>query len=164
MSNCCCGDNNYFDKLYEIIEQYGGEEQNLISMLQKIQDAYGFLPREVLEKMSEKTGIHTTTIMGVATFYSQFRLVPTGKHVIKICFGTACHVNGSEKVAEALADELKIDLGGTTEDEMFTLESVSCLGCCSLAPCMMIDEETYGRLTPDSARKVIRSFYEKQEG
>lgn len=164
MCNCCCGENKYFDKLYTILEKYEGKEQYLISILQAVQEQYGFLSREVLEKLSEITGISNTTIMGVATFYAQFRFEPTGKRLIKICFGTACHVNGSEKVAEALMDELKIDLGGTTKDKEFTLESVSCLGCCSLAPVMMIGSETYGRLTPDSARKIIRSFYEKQEG
>ncbi|MBP2644771.1 MAG: dehydrogenase subunit [Firmicutes bacterium] len=127
---------------------------------QEIQAAYGYLPKDVLDKMCEKTGMFPTQVMGVATFYSQFRLEPTGEHVIKICFGTACHVNGAEKVADALADELKVEFGGTTKDGKFTLETVACLGCCSLAPVIMIDEEAYGRLTPDSARKIIRDYYE----
>lgn len=161
-NKCCCGcENKYFDKLYSILSKYEGKEADLIPILQAIQAEYGYLPKDVLDKLSEKTGLYQTQIMGVATFYSQFRLQPTGKNVIKLCFGTACHVNGAEKVAEALADELKIKIGETTQDNMFTLETVACLGCCSLAPVMMIGEETYGRLTPDSARKIIKSYYEK---
>ncbi|MBP2653170.1 MAG: dehydrogenase subunit [Firmicutes bacterium] len=158
--NCCCSqESKYFEKLESILKNYEGKESDLIPILQDIQAAYGYLPEDVLNKMCEKTGMFQTQVMGVATFYSQFRLQPTGEHVIKICFGTACHVNGAEKVADALADELKVKFGGTTEDGKFTLETVACLGCCSLAPVIMIDEEAYGRLTPDSARNIIREYY-----
>lgn len=158
--NCCAKTHNsYYDKLYAILEKYEGLESNMIPILQKIQEAYGFLPKDVLEKLCEKTGFFPTQVLGVATFYSQFRLQPSGENVIKLCFGTACHVNGAEKIAEALADELDVCIGGTSKDNKFTLETVACLGCCSLAPVMMIGEETYGRLTPDSARKIIRSYY-----
>ena len=128
------------------------------SILQKIQEAYGYLPEDIIKRLSEKTGIFVSRIMGVATFYSQFKLKPSGKHSIKICFGTACHVNGAETVAEALCDELGIELGDTTEDGEFTLESVACLGCCSLAPVITIDDEAYGRLTPTKVREVIRNY------
>ena len=144
-----------------LAEYYHGSESDLIPILQKIQAAYGYLPKDIITRLSEKTGIFVTQIIGVATFYSQFRLKPSGEKTIKICFGTACHVNGSEKVADALCDELKIEMGGTTPDNKFTLESVACLGCCSLAPVMMIGDETYGRLTPDKARKIIRELYAK---
>lgn len=158
--NCCCGqDSKYFEKLETILKKYQGKEADLIPMLQDIQAAYGYLPKDVLDKMCEETGLFPTQVMGVATFYSQFRLEATGEHIIKVCFGTACHVNGAEKVADALADELKVQIGDTTEDGKFTLETVACLGCCSLAPVMMIDEETYGRLTPDKARNIIRDYY-----
>ena len=100
--------------------------------------------------------------MGVATFYSQFRLEPIGEHTIRVCFGTACHVNGAEAIADALSDELKVPVGGTTPDGKFTLESVACLGCCSLAPVITIDDETYGRLTADKARDIIRDMYAKE--
>lgn len=164
MGNCCnCNDSNkYYDKLYSILERFEGKDSDLIPILQRIQEGYGYLPKDVLDKLCELTNMYPTEVMGVATFYSQFRLEPTGEHIIKICFGTACHVNGAEKVAEALADELNIKISGTTADKKFTLETVACLGCCSLAPVMMIDEETYGRLTPQKARDIIKSYYEKE--
>lgn len=157
---CNC-ENNYYRELYNILEKYNNYnnyEVNLIPILQSIQESYGYLPKDILSKMCELTGILPSQVMGVATFYSQFRLHKAGENIIKICFGTACHVNGAERVAEALADELKIKIGETTLDGKFTLETVACLGCCSLAPVMMIGEETYGRLTPESARKVVKNF------
>ncbi|NLA87615.1 MAG: NADH-quinone oxidoreductase subunit NuoE [Clostridiales bacterium] len=163
--SCTCGniDSKYYEPFEEIMaESYHGSEADLIPVLQKLQHAYGYLPKDIITRLSEKTGIFVTRIMGVATFYSQFRLKPSGEKTIKICFGTACHVNGAEKVADALCDELKIELGETTPDNKFTLESVACLGCCSLAPVMMIGDETYGRLTPDKVRKIIREL--KAEG
>jgi NADH-quinone oxidoreductase subunit E len=162
MCDCCSENSNYYAAFEDIMsEYYHGSESDLIPILQKLQHAYGYLPKDIITKLSERTGIFTTQIMGVATFYSQFRLQPSGEKTIKICFGTACHVNGAEKVADALCDELKINLGETTPDNKFTLESVACLGCCSLAPVMMIGDETYGRLTPDKARKIIRELYAK---
>lgn len=154
---CNC-ENGYFQKLYGILENYTNDESNLIPIMQGIQEAYGYLPEDVLSKMCDLTGIFPSQVMGVATFYSQFRLKAAGENIIKLCFGTACHVNGAEKIAEAVSDELKIKIGETTPDGKFSLETVACLGCCSLAPVMMIGNETYGRLTPDSARKIIKSF------
>ncbi len=103
-------------------------------------------------------GLPSSQVYGVATFYTQFRLKPVGKHLMRVCHGTACHVSGAVKISQALEDELKVGDGETTEDGKFTLETVACLGCCSLAPVMMIDSETYGRLTPDSARKAAKDF------
>lgn len=161
-TNCCSESSQHFVAFDEIMaEYYHGSESDLIPVLQKLQGAYGYLSTEIISRLSEKTGIFVTQIMGVATFYSQFRLTPVGEKTIKVCFGTACHVNGAEKVADALCDELKVPMGGTTPDNKFTLESVACLGCCSLAPVMMIGDETYGRLTPDKARKIIRELYGK---
>jgi len=157
---CNCGKENskYFEPFEKILSGFKGEESDLIPILQKIQEAYGYLPEDIIRRLSERTGIFVSRIMGVATFYSQFKLKPSGRHSIKICFGTACHVNGAETIAEALCDELGIGLGDTTDDGEFTLESVACLGCCSLAPVIMIDSETYGRLTPTKVREVIRNF------
>lgn len=157
----CCNDDSYFSKLYDVLGRFTKDEGNLIPILQGIQEAYGYLPKDVLGKMCDITGFYPSQVMGVATFYSQFRLTAAGENIIKLCFGTACHVNGAEKVAEALAEELKIKIGETTPDGKYTLETVACLGCCSLAPVMMIGDETYGRLTPDSARKIIRSLNER---
>lgn len=157
---CKCGKENskYFEPFETVLSEFKGEEPDLIPILQKLQDAYGYLPEDIIRCLSERTGIFVSRIMGVATFYSQFKLKPAGKHIIKICFGTACHVNGSETIAGALCDELGISLGDTTEDGEFTLETVACLGCCSLAPVITIDDEAYGRLTPAKAREIIRSY------
>lgn len=159
--NCQCQNgNDYYKRLDDILKLYSKDESNLIPILQNIQEAYGYLPQDILDRMCTLTGIYPSQVMGVATFYSQFRLKPAGKHVIKLCFGTACHVNGAEKIADALMDELNIKIGETTSDGEFTLETVACLGCCSLAPVMMIGSDTYGRLTPDSTRKIIRGITE----
>jgi len=141
-----------------IIAEVGEGPGSLIPVLQKTQDALGYLSSETLKGISGALGIPLSDIYGVVTFYSQFRLKPSGKNIIKVCHGTACHVGASEGISEALEDELKISHGDTTPDGKFTLERVACLGCCSLAPCIMINNETYGRLTPDKARKIIRSI------
>lgn len=158
MCNCGKENSNYFEPFEIVMSGFKGVEADLIPILQKLQEAYGYLPEDIIRRLSEKTGIFLTRIMGVATFYSQFKLKPSGKHTIKICFGTACHVNGAETIADALCDELGISLGDTTDDGEFTLESVACLGCCSLAPVITIDNEAFGRLTPTKVREVIREY------
>jgi NADH-quinone oxidoreductase subunit E len=147
-----------------VFKKYEGQSASLISILQDTQGIYGFLPLEALKIIAERTGNKKAKIYGIATFYSQFRLTPTGKYIILQCQGTACHVNGSDKISEAICDELGIEPGGTSSDGMFTLEDVACLGCCSLAPVMMINGEAYGSLTPNSAREVIRGIYQKEKG
>jgi NADH-quinone oxidoreductase subunit E len=144
--------------------KYEGQSSSLISILQETQDIYGYLPLEALKAIADRTGSKKAKIYGIATFYSQFRLNPTGKYIILQCQGTACHVNGSEKVSEAICDELGIQPGETSPDGMFTLEDVACLGCCSLAPVMMINGEAYGNLTPASAKEIIRDIYQKEKG
>ena len=162
--HCPGGDETgkYWDSFEKVMKDYTGEESQLIPLLQNLQDAYGYLPKNVIERLAQRMGIFVSQIMGVITFYSQFRLEPSGKNTIKVCFGTACHVNGAENIAEAICRELGIELGATTEDKLFTVESVACLGCCSLAPVIMINTETYGRLTPDTGRNVIRDFKARQ--
>ena len=162
MCDCCKEDSKYYEPFEAIMSGFKGTESDLIPILQKLQSAYGYLPEDIIKRLSERTGIFVTQIMGVATFYSQFKLKPAGRHSIKVCFGTACHVNGAENVAEALCDELGIKLGDTTPDGEFTLESVACLGYCSLAPVMMIDDEAHGRLTPANVRQIIRDYYAKE--
>ena len=130
----------------------------MISILQKAQDAYGFLPLDVMDKIADETGIKAPIIYGVATFYTQFRLHPIGKYLIMLCKGTACHVNGAGAIEEAICEELQINDGETTTDGLFTLNNVACLGCCSLSPVMMINGETYAKLTPDKARKILREI------
>jgi len=158
MCNNCAENSKYWNAFEEIMDGFSGKQAELIPILQKLQDAYGYLPQDVIARLSERTGIFVSQIMGVVTFYSQFRLEPVGKNIVKICFGTACHVIGAENIADAICHELGIALGGTTEDQLFTVESVACIGCCSLAPVITINEETHGRLTPDTARNAIRGF------
>lgn len=144
--------------LEPIIAEHKHKKGSLIPLLQATQRQLGFIPREAFEIISEKTGIELSEMYGVATFYAQFRLHPVGKHIIKVCHGTACHVQEAGGITEALEDSLKVKDGETTEDGLFTLESVACLGCCSLAPVMMIGDETYGKLTRNQAVKVIKDI------
>ncbi len=140
------------------LDKYADVPGSLIAILQETQAAYGYLPMDVMEYIAERTGTPIATIVGVATFYAQFRLEPVGKYLIMLCQGTACHVNGSELIDSAIYDELGIHDGETTPDGLFSLEHVACLGCCSLSPVMMINGKTYGRLTPDKAKKVLRAL------
>lgn len=141
-----------------VLDEYAGVSGALITVLQKTQDIYGYLPEAALKRISERMGIAPAKIMGVATFYTQFRLQPVGRYLIMLCQGTACHVNGSESIGAIINEELGINNGETTEDGLFTLKYVACLGCCSLAPAMMINDDVYGNLTADSVRKVLRDI------
>lgn len=144
--------------LDHLIEKYKGKKGNVIPLLQGAQEIFGYIPRPVFEKLSAETGIPLSDLFGVATFYAQFRLKPVGKHIIKVCHGTACHVQNATEITESIEEALRIKDGGTTEDRLFTLESVACLGCCSLAPVMMISGQTYGKLTGNEAVKVIKNI------
>ncbi len=136
----------------------------LIPLLQAAQDGYGYVPQLAIEQISDVTGIPTAEIYGVITFYRQFRLKPLGRHIIRLCKGTACHVVGAETIGQVLADELRIAPDETTDDGLFTCLVVACLGCCSLAPAMMIDDQTFGRLTPQKLRKLIRQYRRGEDG
>lgn len=138
-----------------VLDTYANVDGSLITILQKAQEIYGYLPQDVIRYISEKTGIKPAKIMGVATFYTQFRLKPVGKYLIMLCKGTACHVNGSDLIEKTITETLGIQDGETTEDGLFTLKNVACLGCCSLSPVMMINDETYGSLTPDKTKKIL---------
>jgi len=142
---------------------YEGEKGALIPLLQAAQDTYGFIPETAIDQISEIVGIPAAEIYGVITFYSQFRLKPLGKYLIKICDGTACHVNGSERIAGTIEDELQISGNDTTEDGLFTLQKVACLGCCSLSPVIMINDETYGRLTPKKVQQLLKEYKSKAQ-
>ena len=131
---------------------------SVIPLLQQIQDQEGYVSEEAVEWVAEYTGAPASTVYGVATFYSQFRLRRPGKHMIRVCEGTACHVLGIGAVLERLTEELGVTVGETTADGLFTVGSVRCLGCCSLAPAVMIDEETFGRVTPDSIVKILDGY------
>ena len=141
-----------------IVAEFSTSRGALIPMLQQVQDEIGYLPPAIMERIAERSGVPPARIFGVASFYSQFRFDPVGLHIIRVCEGTACHVQGAVDVVEAVCDELGVAEGGTTEDGKFTVETVACLGCCSLAPVIMIDEDTFGRLTPDEARDIVRNY------
>ena len=138
--------------------RYDGAPGELIPLLQSAQDHFGYVPRRAIKYISTVTHIPESTVYGVITFYNQFRLQPMGKHLVRLCVGTACHVSGSKLLVQTVQDELGVEVGGTTDDGVFTLLTVACLGCCSLAPVMMIDDETHGRLTPAAARKLLRAI------
>ena len=150
-------------KLIEpVLEEFASVPGSLITILQKAQETYGYLPKDVIYHIAERTGNTPAEVMGVATFYSQFRLEPLGKYLIMVCQGTACHVNGSEKVSAAVSEYLGIESGKTTADGLFTLEKVACLGCCSLAPVIMINGEAFGNLTPEKAVGILKNLREKE--
>jgi NADH-quinone oxidoreductase subunit E len=150
-------------QLQAVIAEHKGQDGAAIPVLHKAQEIYGFLPKEVLYKIGEKLGIKPAKVMGAATFYSQFRLEPKGKYLVMLCSGTACHVGGSEKIAAAVSEYLGIESGRTTADGIFTLEKVACLGCCSLAPVMMINGEVYGNLSTESAVAILENLRKEAE-
>lgn len=142
-------------KVKAIIEPWKGKKGGLIPILQGVQHEFGFLQEDAMEIISRELRIPTAEVYGVATFYAQFHLKPRGRHIIRICRGTACHVRGSLKILERVKEILKIEENGTTEDLRFTLEPVACLGACGLAPVVMINDVTYGRLTPDGIKPIL---------
>ena len=156
------GPQSNFDLIEDVLAEYAAVPGSLITILQKAQDVYGYLPRDVMYHIASRVGVTPAEVVGVATFYSQFRLAPIGKYLIMSCQGTACHVNGSERVSAAVASYLGIHHGETTEDGLFTLEHVACLGCCSLAPVIMINGEAYGNLTPESAIAILKDIQAKE--
>ena len=135
-----------------------GTDELLIPLLQDIQDGYGYLPKEVLEWVSHQTRIPIARMYGVITFYTQFYLKPKGRHTIRCCEGTACHVKGGKRIAESIVDELGIQDGETTKDMKFTFETVQCLGTCFLAPVVMIDGDYYGEMTKEKLVKSLKRY------
>jgi len=148
-----------YKELAAVMKEEGKKPGTLIHLLQKAQEFYGYLSPDVINYISEETGIKPAKIYGVATFYAQFRMEPIGKYLIMLCKGTACHVNGADQIEESVCEYLGIESGETTEDGIFTLNTVACLGCCSLAPVMMVKsddgDETYGNLTKDSVCDIL---------
>ncbi len=146
-----------------IFERYPKfDRSNLIPILQDIQDVFGYLPEKSLKEISNHLCIPLSSVYGVATFYNQFRLTPLGKNIIRVCRGTACHVKNSANILIALENELGICAGQTTRDKLFTLETVACIGACSIAPVININDEYYGRVSIKEISKII-SKYKKEE-
>ena len=146
-------------RLGEILSAFGQVGSNdLIPILQKIQDNYGYLPRTVLMELSKRTAIPASRIYGVATFYEQFHLEPHGRHTVRCCRGTACHVRGGQNIIETLRQTLGIDEGQTTGDMRFTFETVACLGTCFLAPVIMVNDDYYGNITPNRVKDILGRY------
>ena len=161
--HCKCQEKHDYTKLLPVLEEYAQVPGSLITILQHAQEIYGYLSVDVLWHISEQTGIKPAKVLGVATFYTQFRFKPVGKYLILLCNGTACHVNGAKKIEETISEELGIGDGETTTDGLFSLKVVACLGCCSLSPVMMINDETYGSLTPDKVKTILNELRYKSE-
>ena len=159
---CCNHESVDLSLIKDVLDKYADVKGSLISILQKTQEIYGYVPIDAVYHIAERTGLTPAKIMGVATFYAQFRFQAVGKYLIMICKGTACYVNGANAIADAVMEELGIGDNETTADGLFSLSLVSCLGCCSLAPVMMINEDTYGSLTPDKVKQILRDIREKE--
>lgn len=155
-----------FKKVDEIINSLGAEKSHLIAILQKVQETFRYLPEDVMTYIGTKiVGLSPATVYGVATFYAQFSLEPKGKYEIKVCDGTACHVRGSMPVLNAVKAKLKIKDGQlTTDDGLFSLETVSCLGACGLAPVMVINEKVYPQMTSDAVKVIIDTIMQEEGG
>ncbi len=140
----------------KILKEFGKDAAKLIPILQKVQDAYGFLPEDIMRYVANELEISPARVFGVATFFAHFATTPKGKHIVRVCNGTACHVKGSATVINMVREVLKLKPGqDTTEDGLFTLECVSCLGACGLAPVMVMDETVHGQITADKAAQII---------
>jgi len=146
------------DKVQSIIERYKGEQGLLISLLQDVQAECGYLPKEVLIEISAKLDIPVSQVYSVATFFKAFTLKPRGRHMVSVCLGTACHVRGAKGILAKLERDLGIEEGSTTEDSRFSLETVRCVGCCSLAPVVVIGKETYGRLSQQKIPDILAQY------
>ena len=156
--DCSCGNNPKDEEKNSILEKYSKDKSNLIQILNEVQENYGYSPKYSQISISEYLDIPLAEIYGVITFYARFTLKPKGKYNIAVCLGTACFVKGSEKVLDKAKEILKIDVGETTEDGKFSLEATRCIGACGLAPVFTVNEEVYGKATPELMEKVIAEY------
>jgi NADH:ubiquinone oxidoreductase subunit E len=146
------------ERLDGILNRYDGLLADLIPVLQDIQDSYNYLPKDELKVVSERLNIPLTQIYSVATFFKMFSLLPKGKHVCKVCLGTTCHLKGGQRLAESISHRLGVDIGYTTKDMNFTLETVGCLGSCAQAPVMMVDATYFARVSVDKVPKILKQY------
>ncbi len=142
-------------ELADILKPTKRDRRFLISLLQELQERLGYLPEDAMLTLADFLGVPGSTVYGVATFYNQFRFLPLGKHQVKVCMGTACHLAGGQLVLEAMSRELQLDVGGVTSDRIFSLERVACVGCCALAPVVMINGTVYPRMSPLKVEEVL---------
>lgn len=165
---CNCGGEGVRDIRYVTLEKtlkkYRQSTGKIIPVLQEIQDIFGYIPEDAIRETSRELGIPSSEIYGVVTFYGQFHLQARGKNIIRVCTGTACHVQGGGKVLEAITNCLGLTDGKlTTDNMMFTLEPVACLGACGMAPVMMVNEDAYGRLTPEEVPEILARYEENRD-
>jgi NADH-quinone oxidoreductase E subunit len=146
------------ERLENILSKYEGESADLIPVLQDIQDGYNYLPKDELKVVAARLNVPLTQIYSVATFYTMFSLVPKGDHQLKVCLGTTCHLRGGQRLVDSLSSRLGCEVGYTTKDGSFSLETVGCLGSCAQAPVMMIDEKYYARVTVDKVPKILKLY------
>jgi NADH:ubiquinone oxidoreductase subunit E len=162
---CRCEENEQEDlkaALEVIRESYIGRADELIPMLQAVQNRLGYLPEEALMEIARLTGIPSASVFGVATFYAQFRLKPVGRHIIKVCTGTACHVRGSHRILNDVEKRLHVEPEQTTDDRLFTLQTVACFGACALAPVVVVDESVTGRMNPTKILGMVEDLDTKE--
>ncbi len=150
---------NNKNEIDQIINKYVGKKGTLIPLLQEVQSINKYLSKDAMSYVSEKTGVKISQIYGVATFYTMFRLKPQGKHIVRVCKGTACHVSDANSILDEIKSDLKLEgEQDTTKDGLFTVVEVACLGCCSLAPVIMINDNTYGKLTPEKITDILKKY------
>lgn len=150
------------EELTEILNQHQSEKGALIPILQGVQQKLGYLPREAISEVAKFTRMSESEIFGVASFYAQFHFTRRGKHTVKVCLGTACHVLGGEHLLDEVRRGLQVESGGTTEDGLFSLERVACFGSCALAPVMVLDTNVYGRMNPSKAKDILAEYRENE--
>jgi NADH-quinone oxidoreductase subunit E len=151
------------EQFVELLEHYKGQRGSLVPLLQGAQAIFGYLPEEVMRRVAEAADEPLSKALGVATFYSQFRLRPHAKNTIRCCHGTACHVSGAARISEEVEKHLGIHAGENTADMLYTIEEVHCVGACGMAPVVMINDRAHGKLTPESAVKVVKEFQAEEE-
>ena len=146
------------DELAKIVAEYKGEKGALIPILQKVQEKFGYLPKEAISEIAKSSRMSESEVFGVASFYAQFYFTRRGQHTVKVCLGTACHVRGGEKILDEIKRELGVESGGTTEDYKFSLERVACFGSCALAPVLVINKDVYGRMTVAKGKETLNKY------
>ncbi len=156
----------YFDleRLESILSRHRPAPESLIAILEDVQDQFRFLPEEAMVLIGSRIGVPANRVFGVATFYNAFSLIPKGKHVVSVCLGTACHVRGASDILDHVRKRTNADSSGTTDDLLFTIEDVRCLGCCSIAPVLKVDDEVYGHTSPDKALQTLEDYRTQDAG
>lgn len=162
-SKCNCGNDKVDPNLTKILDKYKESKDNLVQVLNEVQELYGYIPKNAQLEISKQMNIEMAEIYGVITFYSRFTLKPKGKYNIAVCLGTACFVKGSEKVLDKVKEILKIDVGETTEDGLFSIEATRCVGACGLAPVFTVNDEVYGKATPKLVEEVIEKIKNEEK-